>query len=366
MHYKYDVFICYSRRDVNRVQPIIAQLRTQWRVFVDTKNLRIGEEFPQKLEHAARTSRCLVVFWSGTSVRSPWVFREAMIGLNQETLIPVLLEKIPEESIPYEFRTVNSAVLYDWDGSSQPHESFAKLIETIATKIGESEILEFTPEQIDRVAIPGGTFLMGSSEEVLQKIPDNARKRAIIRETPQKKIKITDFHLSTTPVMVYQYRRFLLDINNPTYRKPLEWEDENFRHPYKPVVGISWEDAVSFCRWAGGRLPTEAEWEYACRAGTDGLWFTGDDPECVKDVAWFEVNSEESIQVTRQKESNLFGLYDMHGNVWEWCQDKFDDEEGNTIRGGCYRNPVHLLRSASRMWLRSGQKRPTVGFRIAW
>ena len=363
---QYDVFISYSRRDAEKVQPLVAYLKTQWRVFLDTESMRVGDEFPPELEQAARVSRCLLVFWSSTSVRSPWVFREAMIGKEQDTLVPVLLEMISENSIPREFRTINAAVLYDWDGVTQVHRSFTKLIQAIAEKVGESEVWEFSPDQLSRVLIPDGKFMMGSSEESLTKVPDSVRTRALLRETPQREVQVADFHLATTPVLVYQYRRFLLDIDNPSQRKPQEWEDENFRHPHKPVVGISWEDAVSFCSWAGGRLPTEIEWEYACRAGTSSLWYTGDNPDDVINVAWFETNSKGVLQIAGQKNPNSFGLYDMHGNVWEWCQNKFDDQDGNTIRGGCYLNPVYLLRSAQRMWLRPGQRRPTIGFRVAW
>jgi hypothetical protein len=363
---QYDVFVSYSRRDADKVSPLVAYLRTQWRVFLDTQSLTIGEEFPEELEQAARASRCLVVCWSSTSVKSPWVFREAMIGREQETLVPVLLEGIPAESIPFEFRATNAAVLHDWDGVSQAHPSLLRLVQVIAEKVGESEVWEFSPDRIARVAIPGGTFMRGSSKEALANISDPAKERAILRETPPRETKVADFYLATTPVLVYQYRRFLLDMPNARHKKPQEWEDEDFRHPHKPVVGISWDDAVSFCAWAGGRLPTEAEWEYACRAGTTTLWFTGDNPDDVADVAWYELNSGGILQVAGQKNPNSFGLYDMHGNVWEWCQDKSDDQEGNTIRGGCYRNAVYLLRSAHRMWLRPGERRPTVGFRVAW
>jgi formylglycine-generating enzyme required for sulfatase activity len=278
--------------------------------------------------------------------------------------VPVLLEDIPGESIPAEFRTMNCAILHDWDGTTQTHESLVKLVRAIAEKVGESEFLDFSPDKLSRIAVPPGVFRMGSSKEALAKIPDSARERAMLRETPAREVRIAKFYLATKPVLVFQYKRFLLD--NPGYRKPHEWEDERFSHPYKPVVGVSWHEASAFCSWAGGRLPTEAEWEYACRAGTDSLWFTGDAPDDVARVAWFELNSEGLLQIAGQKDPNPFGLYDMHGNVWEWCADRFDDQEGNTIRGGCYRNPVHLLRSAHRMWLRPGERRSTIGFRVAW
>lgn len=361
---KYDVFVSYSRRDSDKVRPLVAYLQQKWRVFLDTDRLRIGDEFPEELEEAARASRSVVVLWSRASVRSTWVFREATIGKEQETLVPVLLEDIPAENIPSGFQTMNSAILHDWDGTTETHESLVKLVRAIAEKVGESEFLDFSPDKLSRVVIPPGTFMMGSFIEALAKIPSSARERAMQRETPAREVRIAEFCLATKPVLVFQYKRFLLD--NPGYAKPQEWEDERFSHPYKPVVGVSWEDARAFCAWAGGRLPTEAEWEYACRAGTNSLWFTGDDPDDVAHVAWYEANSQGLLQIAGEKNPNPFGLYDMHGNVWEWCEDRFDNQEGNTIRGGCFRNPVYLLRSAHRMWLRPGERRPTVGFRAAW
>ncbi len=361
---KYDVFVSYSRRDFDRIRVVADLLKREWRVFLDKDRLQIGDEFPDELEKAARSSRSIVVFWSRASVKSTWVFREASIGKEQGTLVPVLLEDIPGESIPREFRTVNCAILHDWDGTTPTHESFEKLVRAIAEKVGESEFLDFSPDKLSRIPVLGGVFKMGSSMEALAKIPDSARERAKLRETPAREVRIGEFYLATKPVLVFQYKRFLLD--NPGYRKPGEWEDEKFSHPYKPVVGVSWDEASAFCTWAGGRLPTEAEWEYACRAGTDTLWFTGDNPDDVADVAWFEVNSGGLPQIAGEKDPNPFGLYDVHGNVWEWCEDWFDDQEGHTIRGGCYRNPVYLLRSAHRMWLRPDQRRPTVGFRVAW
>ncbi len=361
---RYDIFLSYSRRDSAKVGPLESYLQKKWRVFIDTKNLKIGNEFPEELETAARSARSVVVLWSRTSVRSTWVFREASIGKDQGKLIPVLLDDLPGKSIPSEFQSLNCAILKDWDGKTESHESLRKLERAIAEKIGESEFLDFSPDMLSRVNIPGGSFMMGSTMEALAKIPEPNRERARQRETPVREIRVAQFYLAAKSVMVFQYKRFLLD--NPEFRKPYEWDDERFNHPHKPVVGVSWEEARTFCAWAGGRLPTEAEWEYACRAGSTSLWFTGDDPDDVKQAAWFETNSEGMLQITGQKNPNPFGLYDMHGNVWEWCEDRFNNQEGNTIKGGCYRNPVYLLRSAHRMWLRPKEKRSTIGFRVAW
>src|SRR5512139_252085 len=88
---KYDVFVSYSRRDSDRINKVVDLLRQEWRVFFDKESIQIGNEFPQAIEKAARSSRCLVVFWSQASAKSTWVFREATIGRDQGTLVPVFL-----------------------------------------------------------------------------------------------------------------------------------------------------------------------------------------------------------------------------------------------------------------------------------
>lgn len=160
--------------------------------------------------------------------------------------------------------------------------------------------------------------------------------------------------------------------------------------PERPAVYISWNDMQEFIRrmnLAAGedlyRLPTEAEWEYACRAGTTTRWSFGDDESLAEDYAWYDKNTVEvglkQAQPIGSKSSNPWGLYDMHGNVWEWVSDwhsgpypnaaQVDPSGGvagerHVMRGGGFLNHVGNLRSAKRFGHESSLRYPAIGARL--
>ncbi|MCB1934271.1 MAG: SUMF1/EgtB/PvdO family nonheme iron enzyme, partial [Candidatus Accumulibacter sp.] len=146
------------------------------------------------------------------------------------------------------------------------------------------------------------------------------------------------------PVTVGQYARFVQDTRHTGaggYRylpaagrfassTDADWSSTGFTQTAShPVVNVSWEDANAFCRWLSSkenrtyRLPTEAEWEYACRAGTSTAYSFGDDPEALDEYAWFADNSNETYHEVASKKPNPWGLYDMHGSVAEWVLDQY-------------------------------------------
>ena len=148
---------------------------------------------------------------------------------------------------------------------------------------------------------------------------------------------------------------------------------------------MSWFDAVAFCDWLSSvehrpfRLPTEAEWEYACRAGTETRWSSGDDPTSLDPFAWSPRIANGRFHPVGTKKPNPFGLFDMHGNVWEWCADGFGDYpatlvvdpegppsmETRVTRGGSFeRGYVRRTRSAFRRGLRADLSYPRYGFRV--
>ena len=189
------------------------------------------------------------------------------------------------------------------------------------------------------VLIPPGEFDMGSTKAEVAKLLERARAPKdnqwnipqwhfdlLPAEIPKHRVRITKpFYLGSCEVTQAEYERVVG--SNPSRLKD---------DPRRPVDAVTWDEASAFCRKLGEllpeqaaraayRLPTEAEWEYACRAGTATTWYSGDDEAGLKDIAWYRANAGGKSHPVRQKTPNAWGLYDMHGNVWEWCQDWFGD-----------------------------------------
>ncbi len=197
-----------------------------------------------------------------------------------------------------------------------------------------------------------------------------------------------DFWMSAHEVTVAQFREFIQDSQYETdaEREKLmsTWRNNDYgTEDEKPVVEVSWNDAGAFCDWLSkktGRLhelPTEAEWEYACRAGTTTAFSFGDEPLKMHEYGWTSINAKLPHAVGTAR-PNAWGLYDMHGNVWEWCRDRYGaypqeaivDPLANTpenryvMRGGSYLRPSKDCRCANRKFESPDAHCGEVGFRV--
>ena len=220
------------------------------------------------------------------------------------------------------------------------------------------------------VLIPAGEFVMGTSQAQVDAVAGDQQsyRNWMQYERPQHRVVISrPFYLGKYPVTQGQWQAVMSE--NPS-RFKAGWKSLIGRdHAAYPVERVSWNEAQEFLTKLNERdaereyvLPTEAQWEYACRAGSGAIYHFGDDAAQLHDYAWYGDNSGGKTRPVGQKQPNAWGLYDMHGNVWEWCQDRYGpyadeaatDPKGpetgavRIIRGGSWADAAQDARSAHR------------------
>jgi formylglycine-generating enzyme required for sulfatase activity len=188
------------------------------------------------------------------------------------------------------------------------------------------------------IKIPAGSFLMGTEEVEVIRLNKEYGTDWFEKEMPQHRVNLKEFYLGKYSITQEQYQAIMG--NNPS----------NFNNnPKNPVEQVSWNDAQEFCRKlsekAGKKyiLPSEAEWEYACRAGTQTRYYFGDNAGLLGEYAWYNENSGSKTHPVGQKKPNNWGLYDMSGNVWEWCEDGWHENYQNSPTDGTAWNENHSV-----------------------
>jgi formylglycine-generating enzyme required for sulfatase activity len=281
-----------------------------------------------------------------------------------EVVTVELVESVPLKRISHQFEvaTVRKKII------DRQYKQDWQYVETLASDLS-----------IELIKIPAGSFLMGTLKNEEAKSPDVER--------PQHPVNIADFYLGKYPITQAQWQ---FGASLPKIDRELDPQPSYFKRENLPVEKVSWLEAIEFCTRLSQhtgrdyRLPSEAEWEYACRAGTTTSFHFGKtlDPK----IANYEKGSKQgyTTPVGSFKIANNYGLYDMHGNVWEWCQDHWHlNYEGapknglawidstaseyslRVMRGGSWINTYEFCRSAFRNQIIAHHHSKRIGFRLA-
>jgi len=236
--------------------------------------------------------------------------------------------------------------------------------------------------QMEMVLVPAGEFRAGVPEGAWTSPYVGERFREL--NAPANAAVKRPFYIAATEVTVAQYRAFL-DASHYAHPASTASRDELHARDDLPVTLVSWDDANAFCAWLSEResrsydLPTQVQWEWACRAGSTGLFCFGDQMEQLNLYGWYKANSEGRAHEVASLQPNGWGLYDMHGNVAEWCREVLPKEfleRGDAppdylltdvapIRGGTYSNSASGLYCGARwMCYPVEERRKHVGFRV--
>jgi len=371
-----DIFLSYKSEDKETAQKIAEAIEQNgYSVFWD-QNIEIGESWEDFIEEKLAATKCVVVLWSEKSIKSDWVKDEADEGKKKSILVQVLIDNVIP---PMGFRRKQAANLVGWDGTSF-YPEFVTLLKHFSKYLG--------PPHVDKTGILKEEE--GLKEEkltskakdtpVLNKTKYECMKKRMI-EIPASEDKFTmgdDFEVIIShPFLIDKYL-----VTQDLYKEVMKKNPSYFSgEDDLPVEKVSWFDAIEFCNElskqtglecvyddkdkknvkiyydkSGYRLPTEAEWEYACCRGTTEELY-----ENLDDVAWYNNNSEKQTHRVEGKDA-IFGLFDMLGNVWEWCNDWYEEypkdlkedpigpKDGykRSLRGGSWLNTSNMIRPGYR------------------
>ncbi|MEM9271773.1 MAG: SUMF1/EgtB/PvdO family nonheme iron enzyme [Cyanobacteria bacterium P01_F01_bin.143] len=442
MSQEFDVFLCHNSQDKLEVLEIAQQLQKKGlKPWLDYWELQPGFPWQPELEKQIHNIKSAAVF-VGENGTGPWQKMEIDAYLrhfvNQGcAVIPVLLTNAPQKpDLPIflsgftwvDFRNAKSnpmgRLMWGITGhkpkdlqisqeytpkrklaispTEEKLEEFDFPIVTLNTrgqaiKLKTGHAKYFTEDlgdgiTFDMVEIPGGKFLMGTKDDEIEKLAKRFNWDGFRREKPQHEVAIQTFFIGKHLITQEQWK---LVATLPQIERELKLEPSRFQGNNLPVEKVSWDDAVEFCQRLSSetekqyRLPTEAEWEYACRAMTNTPFY------CGKTITDKQANynarttyASEPKGEYRQETTpvgsfppNAFGLYDMHGNLWEWCTDDWHEnyeglpEDGNAwlssrdssmkvIRGGSWNNNPWYWLSASRDYNTRDSCISYIGFRV--
>ncbi len=401
MEYTYDVFISYSRKDTKIVNKICEAFDANGiTYFIDRSGIGGGLEFPAVLANAIKSSKLFLFIASKNSYVSKFTQSEVVFAFNRKEkgeIIPYIIDgsSLPEE-LELTFSAINWRNIKDHpietilinDISSKldraqksfnadyikcPHcnrqhsatamfcEYTGKRLTEVVERKQEEQSGRFTANGVSFTMIPvqGGTYQMGASAD-----DDEANDD----EKPRHIETVGNFMIGETPVTQALWQAVMG--SNPSYFTG---------DMQRPVETVSWDDCQTFIRKLNQltgenfRLPTEAEWEYAARGGNKSRGYKYSGSNNADDVAWYYNNSDETTHRVKTKQPNELGIYDMSGNVLEWCQDEWCDDYysprnsgDRVLRGGSWVINAGGVRVSNRGGSSPGCRFSNRGLRLAF
>ena len=329
-----DIFLSYAREDQQQTKRLAGLLEQQgWSVFWDS-HILVGKAWHETLDEELNQAGCVIVAWSNASIRSQFVRDEAQEGMERGVLIPLTIEAVRP---PLGFRGIQTAQFPDWNGETDT-PIFQALIRAIADVIGAPTQTDLVskPESVypskerkpmnifrdklndgtlgpEMVIIPAGSFRMG---DLSGKERENERPVHTVHFA--KAFAIGRY---TVTFDEYDFYAKSVGVSLPY--------DHGWGWVRRPVINVSWEEAAAYASWLAEqtgkayRLPSEAEWEYAARAGTEtDYWWGGkigsNRANCADSGSQW---SGKQTALVGSFTPNPWGLHDTVGNVWEWVQD---------------------------------------------
>ena len=352
----HEVFISYSSSDKQIADAVCHTLEGyDIPCWMAPRDVNVGNPYAKEIVSAIRRCKVLVLVFSSSANESEHVGNEIDIAFNNgKIIIPFMVEDVVmSDEIKYYLSRKHWLVAYPYysERCEELVRSVANVLGIKLRKRGSRHTVE-GPEcrPVKMLEIEGGTFLMGATLE--------QGKDAGDREKPVHKVTLSSFSMSETPVTVAQYREFCEAVGRPMPKEPFWGWKENH-----PIVNVSWYDANAFAEWKGCSLPTESQWEFAARGGVLSKRYKYCGGNVLDEVAWFSENSGmEGTMPVGTKKPNELGLYDMSGNVYEWCRDWSDEYPATDQidplgpsdgiikvgRGGSWHSPSKNLRVSNR------------------
>lgn len=351
---QFDVFLCHNSEDKPQVKEIGEKLQQyDLKPWLDIWELPPGRSWQRLLEKQIEQISSAAVF-VGENGFGPWQEQEIYAFLSEFVrrdcpVIPVLLPNAPTKpELPVflrgltwvDFRISDPDPMYQlrWGITGKKPDQQTNF-KPQTNSVAPTVITEILPKGIllEMVKIPAGSFLMGTEEQEMIRLCKEYETDWFKNEMPQHRVNLQEFYLGKYSVTQEQYQAIMGS-------NPSDFKD----NPKNPVENVRWNDAQEFCQKLSHktkknyRLPSEAEWEYACRAGTTTAFYFGD--TISTDQANYDGNyifGKGKKGVYREKTTpvgsfppNKFGLYDLHGNVWEWCQDSWHENYENAPKDG--------------------------------